>query len=42
MDSLVPTVAESTMRDERAFAISSQLPSSAQAGPIVRRAVRKA
>jgi hypothetical protein len=42
MDSLVPTVAESTMRDERAFAVSSQLPSSAQAGPIVRRVVRKA
>jgi len=42
MDSLVPTVTESTMRDERASAVSAQLPSSAQAGPMIRRVVRKA
>ena len=41
MDTLVPTVVESTAR-ERAFPASSQLPSSARAGQVVRREVRKA
>ena len=42
MDSLVPTVVESTACGGRAFGVSSRLPSSARAGQVVRRAVWKA